>query len=257
MRLIVMGMVCLTLAHCGPKSPKVTPREREPFAPESYEALKQLNTILVENEEAIAGTVEVTRSEKSRKMSQALKDARCGFTRNEARREAFDTDWSASQVFGGNGCPVRSQRDWRYGNRNRELIVYHTFATLDPEFRKVNGINKLDGSGSILVTRDDNGAQKITGEIRYDRFEIEGVGALQAVVRTTQQYKGAGGGGTVTVTVTQKGVFSFTGGIRWEARDFKTRSYFVGKTAIERKNFNELFSFFELDKVVDDSERMR
>jgi hypothetical protein len=192
-------------------------------------------------------------------MVKAIQDGKCAASPdNKEPSTDFSHEWAALRQYNGKtGCPIDFKRTWHYLAIDRELLYTHGFSTTNPDFHKTSGIDGLYGDGSLyVIPRDKNGVTKILGDLQYNKLQVDSLGKLQVIIQTQQSYKGAGGNGEVRITI-KSDLWAAGGGVRWDGSDFSKRTYFLDSGDIEQKRFNELFSFFALDKIVDDSERMR
>jgi len=262
--LTLLTAISISILACG-EATKAKRRERSGLSKTDYNQLQALNTLLTDNEDALADAFAPKASAISKKaseMAEKIKQSNCRAVRNEQPSVDFKADWMAVQhIEGPNTCPIRSYRSWEFKFRPdaHELWLHHRFTTEDKEFLTQTGIKNLKtGAGRIWVTRDGKtGSTKIQGGMKYDIFELADGVRLTAEIRTNQNYQGSEGRGMVSVTITQPGVFSHTGGITWDGRDSDIRRYYAKDGDIDREKFLELFSFFRLDEFVDNSQGMR
>lgn len=250
----------LMLTACGGQ--KAT--SRGGFSEGQYRTLKGLNERLATSQQAInsfaAGTAIAGGRDRVNELAGHLRRAQCTLLTNEPRQTSFDVSWSATQVFDKGAaqgrCPLFSQRRWTFNRLTRDLTFSLEVRVSEDLFAGLSGIRTLHGVGTLRVRKVD-ATTTIEGLFTYGQLELTDVGALEANIRVQQQYTGRNGVGQVTITLAKAGEFTYDGGVRWQGSNFSDRTYFAGGGDILAENFQELFSYFELDKIVDDSERMR
>jgi len=96
----------------------------------------------------------------------------------------------------------------------------------------------------------------VRGKLEFTDYTHKDLGTIEASVLTDQSYPTMDrGGGSVTLYLSI-GSWKHSASITWDLKQFEPR-YFVDSTEIERKAFEELFSSFELIKIMDNSFKMR
>ncbi|MBX3020854.1 MAG: hypothetical protein KF799_04195 [Bdellovibrionales bacterium] len=260
-RLSIFTVVtAVSVVACGIK-PNTKARERGGLSETDYQAIKGLNAMLMDNEDAISLVFHPKSmvSGKATEMSKAIAAGDCVATRNESPEDGFDKGKAVQEFQGSDKCPIYSKREWEYRAANREFLMRH-FYYVKPEhkaFYNASGVRSLSsGNGRLWVTRLNDGTQRILGRKNYELFQLADGQKLRVEIVTNQTYRGNAGGGAVTIAIAGSG-WSRSGSVTWKASDFSDRTYMAESGQIERENFLELFSFFRLDEIVDNSERMR
>jgi hypothetical protein len=275
--LVVVAFAMGTLA-CGNKGRVAKVRARGNLTETEYHAISELNAMLSDNDAALdyalkwdgvsADSPEAMISAKATALGKVLRGERrsgaCASSTQEPGRD-FSVGWSAKQTFSGASCPVNSVRTWKWdyrpSNGIEQMWLSHSF-NVKPEakaFLEAGGIKQVRASESriAVIRRASTGTVTIQGIITYDLIQLASGDQLAARITTQQSYRGNSGNGTVSITLAQAGKWSRSGTITWKGSDFSDRTYAAEGGKMDRESFLQLFSFFRLDEIVDNSERMR
>lgn len=261
---VLTAIFLLSTLACG-EVQKAKRRERGGLSEAEYKMLSSINAALVDTQDAMSLVIgpKAAVSGKATAMSKVMEAGKCVAVRHDKLASTFDSGRPAVQQFEGpDTCPVYNYREWKYQVRGdlREMIIRHVYTVKPnhPEYLKDTFVKNLSaGNGRFFAKPDIYGTQRVQGELNYESFQFSDGTGLTVKIQTAQTYRGNSGNGTITLTITKPGDWSFTGGVRWNARNFDERKYFVANGDIDVKNFRELFSFFRLDEIVDISERLR
>lgn len=250
-----------------------------PYSPVDYKALSDFNEVLADGEvawgqaigrgdpatpshtadEGSSPGIGPLISEKAAHLAEilgkAISDNHCVKKQNQEPSSDYSRFWRATKHMEGAGCPVKIRRTWEF--RRNALSMTYRYKAVDEAYRKESGLDELAGNGTISVTLGAPGTSKVTGEIHFPTIAGPAFGKVVAEISTVQNYSGLNGTGYVEVIVSPASGRSYKGRIDWKGEDFGDRTYKVDGKRIEQKDFQRLFSFFNLDKLVDDSERMR
>lgn len=278
--LVVVALTLGTLA-CGNKD-KAKVKERGNLNKADYDAVSKLNEMLTDGADAmdmalksdgsainpVSAAIQPLISSKATKVGEALQSARrsgaCRVSVYQEPSSKFENPWSAEQRLEGSACPVFSVRSWQWeynpAKSIEQMWMNHSF-TVKPSYKDyVNaiGIKEVTSArGRINVTRQaSTGVTRINGGFAYNQIQLASGERLRATISTAQDYSGSSGKGSARV-ILSSGNWQAVGEITWPGNDFSDRKYTAGGGAISHENFLKLFSFFRLDEIVDNSERMR
>jgi hypothetical protein len=96
----------------------------------------------------------------------------------------------------------------------------------------------------------------ISGTIHIQQFLVKDKGPVKGSIVLQSQYAGTRGEGSLVLNLTVYGRYSHTDSITWEVPKFDPK-YFINGHQVELKEFEEVFSAFELPKIMANSMKMR
>jgi hypothetical protein len=221
-----------------------------------------MNDLIAAREYAGFGFINVPLSEKASKISSVLR-ARCT---NAGSIPEVDTIGSIStQTINGVDCPLYwyRARGITVSGNSKVLRIMDNFEVLDNEsarlikFRDTAGLVNRRADG-VIEARNNGTSVRTTGRINFNGYTLNDLGAIDVEIATDQTRNGDTGNGYISITITTaKG--KHIGWINWKiARNvMQTPVYSIDNAQIEHKDFERLFSSFELGKIMDSSERMK
>lgn len=201
-------------------------------------------------------------SEKASKISDVM--------RRHCSREGHVPDEDAigklnNATISGTNCPL-------YWHRSRGVTVNGNtkFFRIIDKFEVLNNepAKKLNfGATSGMINRFEDGVitatfdgrrTRITGGVDFNDYQIQDIGKVKVEIRTDQTITSDTGTGSISITVTTARGQN-VGWISWKiARNvMQTPIYTVDSVQIDEKDFNRLFSSFELGKIIATSMRMK
>lgn len=201
-------------------------------------------------------------SEKAAKISTVLR-ARCA---NSGHIPDVDAIGSIStQTINGSDCPLYwyRARGITVSGNSKILRIIDNFEVLDNEssrllkFKDTAGLSKRRADG-VIEARNNGTSVRTAGRVKFNSYTLNDLGTIDVEITTDQLRTGDTGKGYISITIsTSRG--RHTGWINWKiARNvMQTPVYSIDGSQIEHKDFERLFSSFELGKIMDSSERMK
>jgi hypothetical protein len=221
-----------------------------------------MNDLIAAREYAGFGFANVPVSEKAAKISTVMR-ARCASTGNIPDVDAIGS--VNTHTISGADCPLYwyRARGITVNGNSKVLRIIDNFEVLDNEasrlikFRDTAGLFSRRADG-VIEARNNGASVRTTGRVKFNSYTLNDLGAIDVEIATDQTRNGDTGNGYISITVTtSKG--RHTGWINWKiARNvMQTPVYSIDSAQIEHKDFERLFSSFELGKIMDSSERMK
>lgn len=251
--LFTVLLTLIWVGGCGKDDAK-RPRGRDPerTTEEQVEMLKSLNRLVSENQEAIGEVfpdeTSTAVSEKVSKMATLIRKGQC---RAQGRRphRKFDRSWSNEFEVASEGCPVRLLENGSYSHELRTWKTSQLFENRSPDYRELNTVERMDGSGSVWV-KEKNGVVRIQGAVVYKEFRVAGIGNMTYKIETDQEYPGLNRGrGQVFMTLRLPNQWQHSASIQWSFPEFK-RVYMVNGEKVDEKLFLEMFSAFGIIEIM-------
>ncbi len=222
--------------------------------------LTDINDIQMDNIDARENsehsfTMESAVSDKVAQMSKAIRHPNC-------THAGIIPDYDLSgtmntHTINGATCPIYWFRQRGYTASAGTLRLIDNFSTQDTDFRKLSPTIARRADG-VMQVRPEGSGSRVTGSVKFNQFEITGYGKIQVSIDTDAKYRGDEGEGIVAISLSAMNT-SHTGSISWTIRNGALTStrYTVDNVKIEAKEFERLFSSFELSKIMDNSRNMK
>lgn len=254
MRGLVFGIALLTLVVAGCADGKGD-RERGGLSKQDYEAIKSLNESMEDNirarQLATGKMVMPAAGQHLGKMSKMIES--CNSV-GDLPEDLLAGGLHEHIVRGQAPCPIYWARS-TYFDRNSRIWTYNdNFTVESKEYLEMSPVLRRSGGGTIK--RDvRNGIAYIAGSHRYRMTSVR-EGELDVVLQTSQVYESFNRGqGYINLTISGPR-WSHTATVSWYLPSFDP-AFAINGNKVESKVFEELFSSFELVKIMENSLKMR
>lgn len=196
-------------------------------------------------------------SEKVAKMSERMRKPYC--VHNAILDDHDDLSGETkTQTINGTDCPVYWFRERGFDRSSGVWHMRDKLVVLNEDFRKLSGMKMRTVAGDYGV-RKVGGVTTISGDIALNDFELTEYGKITGNIRTDQRYDGDEGSGSIVFRISSPMMGSHRAEIHWNVRRTSdiTTTYLVDSVRVEKKEFEQLFSSFELSKIMDNSLDMK
>jgi hypothetical protein len=222
-----------------------------------YQRVTTLNALQSDNIEArkvvyAHSFVEPLVSEKVSKLAKMISDNCSG---DQEIPEEEMTGASNDQTIGGSLCPISWSRNRFYNSGARSFYYNDDFEARTKAFTEISPITRRQVQGSI-TTVISGATKNINGVITINQFQVQGLGAVKGSITLQSQYTGNRGTGSLNMHLTVFAKTQVSAAIVWEVPKFEPK-YYVNGRLVELKTFEELFSAFDLTKIMANSLKMR
>ncbi len=256
--LFLFAVALTFLAGCGVETQLRGSQDRGGLSDVEYNQLYEINFLHGDNIEArkavFSGLFQPAASEKVQKLAKLIADNCTG------SGIIPDNEMSGSinhQEIAGASCPIRWIRDRTFNRGTNAVFFNDNFETNSNDYLKESRVRWRRISGNYSIKKDPNtGVQTVSGVLTVNGFEIQGFGKLTGGISVHGNYPpGNRGTGSVILNLSN-GRWQHSAAISWDLVKFDP-VYFINGKKVERKVFEELFSGFELTKIMENSINMR
>lgn len=218
-----------------------------------YDQLLALNRLQQDNVEArdfVHHDIVSLMSEKSKAMAEKIAYPACVVT-----GQIPDNDLTGAiheQTIAGDNCPIYwfRRRGWTLGEK---IMIYSDkLMVLSDSYRKQYtpmSVRSLSGQYKVIP---DSGGFRVVGTITINEFQTVSLGRVMGNITIEHQNRNQSGGGMVTLNLTTSHGLKKSASISWTLRrgGLQNVVYRIGSSRVEESAFNELFSSFEMDKIM-------
>lgn len=222
-----------------------------------YDRLLKLNGMLEDNIDARKSAFETDIapmiSEKAKALGKLIQKS-CSNTGRIPDNEL--SGGTHTHKISGNDCPVYWYRE--RGFQDQLVHVIDNLEIKNQDYEKLVEMSARRMSGDYSLVRTGT-QKKISGTINIHEFNTKDYGSIQGSITTDQVYEGEDGVGYVQLYLQSTKGWKHTGKLSWEIRSGNRKPvvFRVDGVKIKEDEFQELFSSFELIKIMDNSLKMK
>jgi hypothetical protein len=249
------------LAACGGEDIVRGRQKTGGLSAADYNRLVDLNRMVQDNidaREAVHNMITPMLNEKSKPMSEKIATPFCirpvRLPDNDLTGAIVD-----ERVYSPSGtCPINwfRRRGWTVANKT--MVIIDNLEILDTEYRKKYARMAMRSmSGDYQIVPQSNGRNKVAGTILINDFQTIDHGRITGSVAIDYRPSGIDGTGTVAVSLSGNR-WASSGSVSWRVRNGATANvtYRVNGVQIDKAEFDQLFSSFELDKHMENAVKM-
>lgn len=215
-----------------------------------YDRLLKINHVQLDVIEAknlaYAFMTPLAASDKVQKLASKM-----GATKCQERGEIPD-EWMygarREQEIMGNACPIY----WSLVRQRTEtaLIFVDNLDVKDKDFGNEAELMGRRIAGT-LERRTSGGGYEVAGTLDIGPFEVAGYGVVQGAMTIYQKYVGGSGSGSLKLELNGKN-WGHTGSVNWNFRAGENTAplYKIDNAKVNDKDFDNMFSAFEVTKIV-------
>lgn len=229
------------------------------LTPTDYERLKHLNELQQDNINARDMLYNFApETEKSKAMAEKL-------AQNCYSTGAIpDNDMNGgqhTQTIEGSGCPISWYR-YRYYNMGEKTVVYtDNLQIVDKGYRdSFSPMHARKMYGSYRVTPQHAGS-RVSGVVKFTEFSTVHYGRIQGqiTIEHSNSFDDRTTTGNVTLALSSTSGWAHTAAVQWTFRRGAVinTTHRIDGAKVEAKDFNGLFSAYELDKFMANAQGMK
>ena len=229
-----------------------------------YARLLDLNRMAQDNidaRDAVHDMITPLLNEKSKPMSEKIAYPNCvknGFIPdNDLTGQIHEQTISSASA----SCPIRwfRRRGWKDSANQKTMVMVDNLEIRDINYRKnFSRMAVRSLSGDYRVVPRGNRDFRVTGTIIINDFQTMDHGRITGSIGVTFERTGNSGTGVVVLSLNGNR-WGNSASITWRNRDrtVSNVTYRVNDTVLDKKQFDDLFSSYELDKYMDNALNMK
>ena len=220
--------------------------------------LNRMQQDMVDARESVHGQLYPSISEKAEAMGKLMANPNC--VRNVPMPEDDLSGVVTQQTIAGANCPIRwsRTRGWTVANKSQQML--DNLTVLSADFRKnYMPLNERVVSGAYGVTTESGGGYRVSGRTQNLRIATVSEGVYQGQISVDQVVRDDQGKGIVYLELNSSTSGRINAKITWTFRNNMATQieYSINDAKVDKTQFAEAFSSYELDIIMDNTVRMK
>jgi hypothetical protein len=251
------------LTACGEDVGLRGKTDRGGLSDSDYTAIKTINALQLDNMQARDSVYPMMETDVDssavgngnlEKMAKSIAE-NCSSSGKIPKDEMGGANNTQTVANGSGNCPIYWHRQRSFIPATQTFVFIDNFEARSPEYlamapvvaRRISGDFRASWSGTT---------RNVLGSMTFSEYEIKGLGRLRGGITIQASYPTTDrGGGSVSLTLVAPR-WQHTATVQWSVQKFSPAFYIDGNE-VDRKTFDELFSSFELTKIMENSLKMR
>lgn len=249
------------LAACGGEDSIRGRQDRGGLSAAEYNRLVDLNRMAQDNidaRDAVHNVITPMLNEKSKPMSEKIAYPNCvkngEIPDNDLTGQIHEQTISSA----GTTCPIYWFRRRGWTAATKTMVFIDNLEIKDAAYRRdYSRMAMRSLSGSYKILPENNGSTRVTGTVLINNFQTTDYGRITGSVSVNYTKDGDRGVGSVILSLNGN-KWGTTASISWQFRRSVTNTtYRVNNTMLDKAQFDDLFSSYELDKYMDNALNMQ